>query len=1669
MDLGRAGEYTPGWRTCRAKRFEELALNPFQSCFSNHLTAQDYKVVVKSLRTDLKRLPRRRNAPERQTMRSLMFDRAMKRHKDMFEKQKRLLNRRLQCGEEAARKCKERLDSIQANPLSRLRSQFGDQVDEAEKVCKIVSHEIQRLRDLYITYLKAKKAVREFEEDSRQRTAQMEILVERTQRLLRLIMSDMKQRTHEAVSSAHGEPEALSPGPSGEEPSSGPKLEENADSARPTLIGAQRPIEPAQQPDPKRAPAPAAHEAVPHVPIPWLMHGNKYSLRTYQREGLDWLAALFRHKLNGILADEMGLGKTIETIALLAHIAAEYGIWGPHLIVVPTSVLLNWEREFNEWAPQFRILLYVGTKQEREQLRKGWTKPGSFFVCITSYRIALADSFVLRRRKWAYLILDEAHNIKNYTSKTWETLLSFNTQRRLLLTGTPLQNNMSELWALLHFVMPHFFESRIEFLSLVGRGVTMMAEGEEALDCKMISEVHAILRPFLMRRLKRDVEIQLPPKHEHIVPCPLSKWQRILYEDYIRNGETRARLSRGNYIQLANVLMQLRKVCNHPSLFKPRAVEGPFIIFRQDTSVLSRSTVEFFKGMRIPKITEPRRLGHSIRSVLLNGPHSVSPSSLSFTAPYHLQRAAATRFTRNSLAFLPQLEPFYLADSYQNLSMIFLAPDGGAGPDVDALFFQLVNEDDGWDTFEDTQIPCDLCRRYLGALAAHDFDIEQLNQSAQLTPFLYSVHKTVLDSYLRAKNNFVRALRLSQTQFLGLANCFALHSPVSLGLFFFVFCPEIAYGLSIFSKEFFSSFCFMEEYQHAACRAISNMVSSAETRLSGLVTEGFYFSNSVSSLARDRAHLSLRDCAELADVLHPGLNDRLLGLFRAPFPNNRKSHYANLRLFSKIHREYIRETGHNRSLCNPSLLPPINWNVSFDIAWRVCPYTGCNHLEFPDPYLIEYDCGKLAVLSKLLHKLKNGGHRCLLFTQMTRMLDILEYWVNLHHFTYRRLDASVPPKSRQYLIDDFNNDSSCFIFLLSTRAGGLGINLTGADCVIFYDTDWNPMMDAQAQDRAHRIGQTREVHIFRLVSEYTIEENMLKRASQKRLLDSLVSREGGFVPEFFRGKASFSKALDKRAEIRKKSGDSASIVQIKHAEDARRDVGQSEDGEYPENETELMLLRSRFSEAIAAVEEEADREAAIRAAAEEQQALSEFLETSTSGEISSMTVAKDMRDYFKLRDQIRREFDQLCPAHRVLLKRVKEAVKTDPLLSHSLVIPESNEQLAIRNSALDYHNWADQKVRALEIHLSEDTMQDAPDILRFRVDPVRYKEICQGLSSYKMPSFISVSKPLDTPAQPPATTVSRHKISDDSRWPRKTPREYALFLTQNSSRATALLPAREETSGKDLAIYLSQSEMFCHEEDRAIICAARELARRGVCDRGAAIRCLTLLCNLVSRALFGRKHSTTAVEQRYKALSGCARQTASANNPQLSESSRERLIRYHKFTSESGADRVDFMRRMTVHLGQEVQHLFCEKTVLSTVATERMDDPWQKLTSIARHVQQSSATPGQKPADAEECAEDFPVSTLPFSFATLELRREDAGAPPLRVPGTRLCKPLIVAPKEQRDNVTLLHLRAFGAATAQRGMDFLRQSGTAPPLAWDKKFPIHSGAALFSECARRPQ
>ncbi|KAK6202733.1 SNF2 family N-terminal domain-containing protein [Scheffersomyces amazonensis] len=728
---------------------------------------------------------------------------------------------------------------------------------------------------------------------------------------------------------------------------------------------------------------------VKNVPIPSLLRGT---LRPYQKQGLNWLASLYNNDTNGILADEMGLGKTIQTISLLAYLACEHHIWGPHLIIVPTSVMLNWEMEFKKFAPGFKVMTYYGSPQQRANKRKGWNNPDAFHICITSYQLVVQDQQSFKRRKWRYMILDEAHNIKNFRSTRWRALLNFNTENRLLLTGTPLQNNLMELWSLLYFLMPSSkvnqampdgFANLEDFQQWFGKPVDKILEqtslrngnsdiidenesttkGLDEETKNTVARLHQVLRPYLLRRLKKDVEKQMPGKYEHIVYCRLSKRQRFLYDDFMSRAKTKETLASGNFLSIINCLMQLRKVCNHPDLFEVRPIVTSFSMPK---SVCNKFiSTENLIRKELANIKQDNKINFNVLNLDITSCDNMN---------------------------------YFIAQSSYNLRS-----QSALGQQISKINSLIKSERD-----YSNPDPTDYLEFY---------------------------------QYLKSGNQTFFANKLEHIQYLNDLRC--SRKPI--------------YGKTLLKM---LKSCTIN-YQNYS-------------KTSDIYNELFY--------SIGRRVESLNDIIEKYSVITPAvvtldMKDNLI-----PISIQRK-------IIEQVATEKIENPFHKSQ-------------VKLSIA-------------FPDKSLLQYDCGKLQKLAILLQQLTSQGHRALIFTQMTKVLDILEQFLNIHGYRYMRLDGATKIEDRQLLTERFNRDPKIPVFILSTRSGGLGINLTGADTVIFYDSDWNPAMDKQCQDRCHRIGQIRDVHIYRFVSEYTIESNILKKANQKRQLDNVVIQEGEFTTDYF--------------------------------------------------------------------------------------------------------------------------------------------------------------------------------------------------------------------------------------------------------------------------------------------------------------------------------------------------------------------------------------------------------------------------------------------------------------------------------------------------------------------------------------------------------------------------
>ncbi|GAA5945416.1 hypothetical protein JCM10213_005973 [Rhodosporidiobolus nylandii] len=302
-------------------------------------------------------------------------------------------------------------------------------------------------------------------------------------------------------------------------------------------------------------------------------------LKAYQLKGLEWMVSLYNNHVNGILADEMGLGKTIQTLSLITYLIEVKRQPGPYLVIVPLSTMPNWISEFERWAPSVKVVSYKGTPAQRKTAQSEIRK-GDFQVLLTTFEYIIKDRPLLSKTKWLHMIIDEGHRMKNAQSKLSQTLTQYYSSRyRLILTGTPLQNNLPELWALLNFVLPKIFGSvksfdewfNAPFANTGGQDKIELNEEESLL---VIRRLHKVLRPFLLRRLKKDVESDLPDKVERVIKCKMSSLQikmtkmvkehGVIFTEAGTDGKKQPSGIKG----LQNQIMQLRKICNHPFTFE---------------------------------------------------------------------------------------------------------------------------------------------------------------------------------------------------------------------------------------------------------------------------------------------------------------------------------------------------------------------------------------------------------------------------------------------------------------------------------------------------------------------------------------------------------------------------------------------------------------------------------------------------------------------------------------------------------------------------------------------------------------------------------------------------------------------------------------------------------------------------------------------------------------------------------------------------------------------------------------------------------------------------------------------------------------------------------------------------------------------------------------------
>lgn len=734
----------------------------------------------------------------------------------------------------------------------------------------------------------------------------------------------------------------------------------------------------------------------------------KCTLKEYQVKGLNWLANLYEQGINGILADEMGLGKTVQSISVLAYLAETHNIWGPFLVVTPASTLHNWQQEITRFVPEFKVLPYWGNAKDRKILRKFWDrksfrygKDSPFHILVTSYQLVVADAAYFQKMKWQYMILDEAQAIKSSQSSRWKSLLSFQCRNRLLLTGTPIQNSMQELWALLHFIMPSLFDSHDEFSDWFSKDIESHAQSNTNLDEQQLRRLHMILKPFMLRRIKKNVQSELGDKLEIDIFCDLTNRQKKYYQmlrsqisimDLLDNSVGNFGNTSGEEAtSLINLVMQFRKVCNHPDLFERADVKSPFAItkFAETSSFLRENELElYYSSENLIQMQLPRLIYDELLTPCFEN-DSIDKSSV--------------------------FEKFSI---YNPENVIQETQDGF-----------------GWLKFVGTS-PSELKTIANKNLISNAIDLKSY------TDINYT--KMGRFRYLYDEGEFI---------------------PTNKQL-------------------------LIAEYNNKYCDIANSTILSELYSIKDIV----YQEMRINSM-----HPSAEPIASAPPIT---IN-------------------CSSRNFTHVLQDTLFDTEIR------SALLPLSLDTEYELMKKQLPlvqYPKSQMLPQPINNLIDYsnirmpsltrfitESGKLSKLDELLVDLKANDHRVLIYFQMTRMMDLMEEYLIYRQYKYIRLDGSSKLDDRRDLVHDWQNKPEIFIFLLSTRAGGLGINLTAADTVIFYDSDWNPTIDSQAMDRAHRLGQTKQVTVYRLLTRGTIEERMRDRAKQKEQVQQVVM-EGKATP-----------------------------------------------------------------------------------------------------------------------------------------------------------------------------------------------------------------------------------------------------------------------------------------------------------------------------------------------------------------------------------------------------------------------------------------------------------------------------------------------------------------------------------------------------------------------------
>ncbi|MEE6504394.1 hypothetical protein FKM82_005176 [Ascaphus truei] len=818
-------------------------------------------------------------------------------------------------------------------------------------------------------------------------------------------------------------------------------------------------------------------------------------------------------------------------------------------------------RDISEVARTAELLLPRGSARITSA---EWGEPNCFNVCITSYKQLFKGHQAFMKMRWKYLVLDEVQQIRNMTEKHWEAVFNLPSQRRLLLRDTPLQNTLMDLWTMVHFLIPGISKAYLDF--------PVKASSEENQDyChKLVIRLHRTVQPFILRRSKRDVEKQLTKKYEHVLKCRLSNRQRALYEDVILQPGTQDALKGGHFVSVLHVLMQLQRICNHPELVDPRPARSSYVCdaLQYNTASLILQALAYdpwkkadlflfdllgmenkmtrYEAQVLPGQKVTRKLIEEIYSspepALRPNPVKMKPSRL-FQPVLYGQKpdgrtvtfpsAPAARVVTTTTATVTQQgqargrSSITTASSHQGGEVVKIAQlaAGGAQGRIAQPETPVTLQFQGNKfTLSQSQLrqltagqPLQLQGSVLQIVSAPGQQYLRppgpvaMQTGSQGGPIenamnaLGNQHPVTMSNAAAAPQTGIQGRNIMPNSGFGDPAAVLKSSPGSANL-----AQELA-----------------EEKQRVMRERLDRLFSCNERRCGRAPLYGADLL-SVCSLGSAEARPPISNT-------HWGWTGSMTCLLSSRSPEGSSDPLRHL-ILSPDRQKAALEPLAKRALCvvpavvaaPPALSvahPPPSYTHGIKILChglreQAAPYlqhlrekTSPHCVQFPDLRLIQCDSGKLEALVILLRKLRSEGRRVLIFSQMLLMLDILDLFLDLHSLTFLRIDEFANYEQCHDLMKSFNRDPRIFCVLLSTHSHSLGVPYVEADTVIFYDSDLNPVMDARAQAWCNRIGRTKDIHIYRLVSGNSVEEKLLKNGT-KDLIREVAAQGNDFSMAF---------------------------------------------------------------------------------------------------------------------------------------------------------------------------------------------------------------------------------------------------------------------------------------------------------------------------------------------------------------------------------------------------------------------------------------------------------------------------------------------------------------------------------------------------------------------------